>query len=148
MSTILLDAPRVRNGQPATTELVVRWQDDAPGLLPILVILSNYSVRKFKYRDRDVYHVEEVPCGGAFDGRGFILERTDEAIAADGPDADQTYEVFVSRNGQDDTCSCKGFVAHSRCKHRDALRSLIEAGEIPDPRDRPAEADPVGVAPF
>jgi hypothetical protein len=136
--------PRVRNGQPATTELVVRYQDDGVGL-PILVILSNYSVRQFKYRDADTYRVEEYP---APDGRAFMLHRTDEAIAADGPAGDPFYGVFVAANGQDHLCTCRGHAAHGRCKHHDAVRSVLAAGHIDRPgADRPAGPVPA-VAPF
>ena len=39
MSSILFDAPRIRNGQPTTAEIVTSYADTGYGL-PILVILS------------------------------------------------------------------------------------------------------------
>ena len=51
---IVVQAPRVRNGRPVTSELVTRYIDDGGGL-PILVILSNWSERPHQYRSQDTY---------------------------------------------------------------------------------------------
>ena len=68
--------------------------------------------------NEDEYAVTEFQVGGAYDGRAFRCERF----------GGDTYDVFLSRNGQDDTCDCRGFEAHSRCKHRDGLRALLTRG--------------------
>jgi hypothetical protein len=69
------------------------------------------------------YSVTEVPCGGAFDGRGFRCHKAG---------ADEPYDVFLSRNGADDTCDCKGFSRWCRCKHVAALRVLLSGGKLDD----------------
>ena len=140
---MLLEAPRVRNGQPATTELVVRYQDDGHGL-PLLVILGNYSVKQSRYRDSDVYHVEEVP---APDGRAFLLHREAAAVEAD-PDHEERYGVFIA-NGQDHLCECKGHARWGRCKHVQALAALLSQGHIDRPEaDRPVTPAAMVEAPF
>lgn len=72
----------------------------------------------------DSYGLAEVPCGGAFDGRGFVVEKFG---SADGP-----YHVFLSRSGQDDTCDCPGGTYRGRCKHMHGLRKLLELGKLDD----------------
>jgi hypothetical protein len=131
---INLAADRVRNGEPTTSEIVTRYQDDGVGL-PLLVILSNYSVRKAQYRDRDVYHVEEFP---APEGRAFLLHRTEEAIESNPDRTERTerYGVLIA-NGQDHICECRGHLAHGRCKHVDSLRALLAGGHIDHPLNRP-----------
>ena len=145
MSNIVVDAPRVRKGQPSTSELVVRYTDDAPGLLPTLVILSDYSPGKVKYRGRDVYHCEEIAAPG---GRAWLLHRTAEAVAAD-PDHIERYGVFIAYAGDaSNLCECKGHAARGYCKHVDALKGLLAAGHIDRVEaDRPVEAL-AGPAPF
>lgn len=147
MSNVVVQAPRVRNSQPVKAELVVRYTDDAPGLLPVLVILSNYSPGKFKYRGRDVYHVEEIVNG--MDGRAFLLHRTADAIDAGGLEADERYGVLISRNPGNDLCECRGHASRGYCKHVSALRGLIEAGHIDHPEaGRPEAAADLTTAPF
>jgi len=76
-----------------------------------------------------LYDVYEFPCG--MDGRAFEL-------AKDG--AEDSYFVFLARNGQDSTCDCAGFTYTSndptggRCCHLDAIKALIDAGHLTDPR--------------
>jgi hypothetical protein len=77
-----------------------------------------------KGRAQDLYTVNEFPTG--WDGRAFQLTK-DDGIGT-------VYDVFVSRNGQDDRCDCTGNLQHGRCKHVDSLRALIEAGRLEDPR--------------
>jgi len=82
-----------------------------------------------KGRRECLYVVDEFPCG--FDGRAFSLRHD-----ASG----EEYHVFLARNAQDTTCSCAGFTYTSndptggRCKHTDAVRHLIDAGRLEDPR--------------
>jgi hypothetical protein len=141
MSNIVVQAPRVRNGQPVTSDLVVRYTDDDPGRLPLLTILGRYSQRHAWFRDRDVYRVGEIPAAG---GRAFLLYRGVEAVETD-PDHDERYGVFIAYCGEtSDLCECKGHAAHGRCKHVDALKALLAAGHIDRPEaGRPA--DPVTV---
>lgn len=128
MSAIVFDSPCIRKGQPATTEIVVRYSDEWPGHLPLLVILGRWSVKLGTYRDHDVYDVEEI---GSPLGRAFLLHRTKEAVAAD-PDGTERYGVLIA-NPQDCLCECKGFAAHGRCKHMAALSALLAAGHIDHP---------------
>jgi hypothetical protein len=144
MSTILLSADRVREGQPVQTEIAASYQDTGHGL-PFLVVLSDWSVRNREYRRKTVFRCEEVPTPL---GRWFLLHRPEADIAADGPDADTFYGVLVAANGQHHTCTCRGFQSRSRCRHFDSVRSLLEAGHIDHPGERPAEAEPTGPAPF
>lgn len=99
---------------------------DAPTLL----------IRKHKHEFR--YTMTEIPCG--FDGRAFTLSRDTDG---------QVYCVFVARNGQDSNCDCAGFAITSgdptggRCKHLDAVRHLIGAGQLDHPEaDQPGEPWP------
>src|SRR4051812_12723734 len=134
MANIVVLAPRVRGGRPVTTPITTSYTDDGHGL-PVLVILSDWSVRRQEYRRKTTFRVEEMPTT---DGRGFMLHRNPEDVTADGPDADTYYGVFVARNAQDHTCTCRGFQAHGRCRHFDSVRELIEAGHIDQPGERPA----------
>lgn len=137
MATSVLTCERVRNGKPTTTEMTASYQDTGHGL-PHLYLFSDYSARLTDWRTRDTYRVEEIPTG--MDGRAFLLHRAAEAVAADGPDADERYGVFVARNGQDGICECRGFQRFGRCKHHDALKGLIGAGHIDHPLAGPAPA--------
>ena len=129
-------AERIRNIHAIQTEIVTSYTDDGHGP-PLLVILSNYSPRKYRYRNRDVYHVEEIPAPG---GRAFLLHRTEDAVTSD-PDHEERYGVFIT-NAQDTTCECKGHAAHGRCKHVDALAALLAAGHIDHPGNRPEPVTP------
>jgi hypothetical protein len=144
MSAILFDAPRVRDGRLVTTEIATSFAADGPGL-PILVILSDWSARKREYGRKTAFRVEEVPTP---DGRGFVLHRNPADVAPDGPDADTFYGVLVAANGQDPTCTCRGFQSRGYCRHHDAVRELLEAGHIDHPGERPADPIPAGPAPF
>jgi hypothetical protein len=85
-----------------------------------------------KGRAADLYTVNEFPTG--WEGRAFQLVKD-----ADG----SVYDVFVSRNGQDDHCDCTGNLQHGACKHVDSLRALIEAGRLSDVEaGRPVEPFP------
>lgn len=136
---IVVHAPRISKGQPSTSELHVRYQDEDPGRLPLLTILGRYSPRHAWFRDRDVYRVGEIPAAG---GRAFLLYRGAEAVEKD-PDHEERYGVFIAYCGDaSDLCECKGHSAHGHCKHVDALKALIGAGHIDHPlAGRPA--DPV-----
>src|SRR4051812_1080296 len=81
MSAILFDAPRVRDRRPTTTEIVTSYTDDGRGL-PILVILSGWSDKRRRYDRKTSFRCEEVPTPL---GRGFVLHRNADDVAADGP---------------------------------------------------------------
>lgn len=144
MATTLVPTTRTRNGQPADAELVAQYTDTGAGL-PVLVVCSGWRKTLGRWASEDVYRLEEVSTPL---GRGFVLHRSEQAIAKDGPDADESYAVLVARNGQDHTCTCRGYQAHGHCKHHDAVRALLEAGHIDHPGERPAAADPTGPAPW
>jgi hypothetical protein len=70
---------------------------------------TDYTLRKFR---------SEVG------GRAFELAKA-------GPDADgEVYHVHLTGDPRQDSCSCKGFASHSRCKHRDGLAALVAAGRL------------------
>lgn len=72
-----------------------------------------------KARAEELYAVTEFPTD--WPGRAFQLvkDRTGES-----------YSVFVVDDGQNHQCDCRGFAATARCKHIDALRHLIEDGQL------------------
>lgn len=90
-----------------------------------------------------VYLVAEVYSPGP-DGRTFVLVKTGESMKAkDSPASvgvfiDSEYETFVGKRADVNHCTCSGFGRWKGCKHADALRALIEAGHIPDPRRHPS----------
>lgn len=43
-------------------------------------------------------------------------------------DGGEQYDVHLDGNGG--TCECKGFLRWSRCKHRDGLKALQNAGRL------------------
>lgn len=140
MSTTLVPVDRIRNGQPAAAEIVTSFTDTGDGL-PVLTICSGWRPRLNSWRAEDTYRVEEVPTPL---GRGFVLHRSEEAIARDpaGPDAETFYAVLIG-NPQDHTCTCRGHQTHGRCKHHDALVGLLAGGHIDHPEaGRPSAAQP------
>ena len=72
------------------------------------------------------YVVTELPCG--WDGRAFSFRKVAGEPGTDR--AEDAYEVFVGRNGQDRLCGCKGFARHGHCKHTSAAQALIANGWI------------------
>jgi hypothetical protein len=144
VSNIVIDAPRVRNGQPVKAEIVTRYVDDGRGL-PLVVILSKWSPGPCRYRAKDVYRCEEIPTP---DGRGFMFHRSAEAVERD-PDHVERYGVFIAYTGEtSNLCECKGHASRGYCKHVDALKGLLAAGHIDRVEaDRPVEAL-AGPAPF
>jgi hypothetical protein len=141
MSTSLFTCERIRNGQPITAQFAVVLQDDNPELLPTIHIFTERDARRGGWKKQDTYELEEIVAEG---GRAFLLHRSAEAIAKDairclheGTTPDERYGVFLSDNPQDFQCECRGFAAHSRCKHLDAIRHLITDGQLDDPRHDP-----------
>jgi hypothetical protein len=71
-------------------------------------------------RSRSVYVLSEFPTG--WDGRGFHFEKVTAGTDKD----EDSYDVFVSRNGQDHLCGCRGFCRHGHCKHVSSVLALLE----------------------
>jgi hypothetical protein len=68
------------------------------------------------------YLVETIPS--EIGGRAFRLSKV-------GPDADgEVYHVLLTGDPRQDACGCKGYAAHSHCKHRDGLAALVAAGRL------------------
>lgn len=127
MSTTLVPVVRVSNGQPVDTELAAMYQDTGDGL-PVLTISSDWRPRLNSWRKESTYRVEEVPTPL---GRGFILYRSPEAIAAD-PGGDDAYQTLLA-NPQDTVCSCRGHLRYGYCAHVSALQALLAEGHIDHP---------------
>jgi hypothetical protein len=138
MNTIVVTAPCVRNGERCETELSVSLNEVGDGL-PVLVIMSDWSVNLQDWRRRTVVRLEEVPTPL---GRGFLLRRSETDMAKDGPDAEPYYSVLIA-NPQDETCSCRGYQSHGHCRHVSAIRGLIENEQLPHAEAaRPVEVFP------
>lgn len=72
----------------------------------------------------ETYGVTEVaPIGG----RVFVLAKSSEPVG---------YQTTVGRAPALDRCTCRAGRYGKRCKHADALRSLIEAGHLEHPAAR------------
>jgi hypothetical protein len=56
-------------------------------------------------------------------GRAFELTKV-------GSDQGEVYHVLLTGHANYDTCTCPGYTAHSRCKHRDGLAALVGAGRL------------------
>lgn len=136
MSTTVLTCDRIRNGRQGNDWIGYDYRDTGEGLAE-LAILTGLRPALELFREVSNFRVEEIPTGNGFDGRGFLLHRSAAAIATEGSDADKYYGTFISRNGQDDHCSCRGCQAHGHCKHLTVLRQLVEGGHIDDPRHDP-----------
>ena len=64
------------------------------------------------------------PLRSEVGGRAFQL--TKAGLEAGG----EVYHVLLTGDPRQDSCSCKGFVAHGHCKHRDGLAALAAAGRL------------------
>jgi hypothetical protein len=62
------------------------------------------------------YAYREIPC--EIGGRGFVLLRLDR---------DEVYHVRIGET-EDCSCECRGFLAHSHCKHIEGLLELESEG--------------------
>jgi hypothetical protein len=81
--------------------------------------------------ETNVYDVSEI--GSEIGGRGFRLAKLD----AEG----EVYHVLIA-DEVSTLCDCIGFEHTGHCKHVDALRAVIDAGELPpqDPEPEPPAA--------
>jgi hypothetical protein len=128
MNAVVLQCARVRKGKTVSEPIRVSFADAFPAQLPTLTIESEYRPAKDDYRCTEVYSVEEFPCSGDFDGRGFRLKKRSSG---------DTRDVFLHRNGQEMLCDCNGFSRWNYCKHCEAVRHLVAVDAIADPLHRP-----------
>jgi hypothetical protein len=126
---ISISVDRVHNAEIVQREIMVDLIDQQSATLPVLVIASNWKPRKLHWGSVQLYTLEEIPVGNGFDGRGFTLRKDDG----------EHYSCFIAANGQDSHCDCPGGTYAHRCKHVDAIRELIVAGRLDDPRNPPVE---------
>jgi len=59
-------------------------------------------------------------------GRGFELTKFDTEDAADG---EKVYHVHLDAE-LGDSCTCKGFIHRDKCKHVDAVKTLVALGKV------------------
>ena len=85
----------------------------------------------------DRYAIQEQDLGDTTDRRAFLVENISNPIpttlaAHVQPDdsQDQPYLVTITANPDHDSCTCKAASTGKRCKHREALRAVIEAGGL------------------
>jgi hypothetical protein len=90
---------------------------------------------------RTCYLVERIPVdfGAAFALTQLALLEIEPGVFEQRPH--YTYHVHFDRT-LGDSCDCKGFVAHRRCKHRDALAELVRRGLLGAAPAAPATAAP------
>ena len=79
-------------------------------------------------RATTAYKVVEVPCGGAFDGRAFRLDKPENEPGTDPEES--FYHTFIGRNRVNRLCECKGFGRTGHCKHCDAVEALLLNGWV------------------
>jgi len=145
LSTTLVAADRIYNGEPTQVELIASYKVTGEGL-PVLTISRDWRRTLSRWAKETTYRVEEVPCQCG--GRGFILHRDSADVAKDGPDADSEYQVRVA-NRQDYSCTCLGSLRHGYCCHTSALLALLAGGFIDAPNaDRKPEPAYTGEALF
>lgn len=120
---------RVRHGKRMPIHMSARLSDPDP--------TSPYLCLEIKHKGEVIrYDLEEVAEHG---GRRILLwyaaAPEHAVVERDG------HAVFISDyDAQLDSCSCKGRAYVGRCKHVSALRALIAAGTLLDPRSGPAPA--------
>lgn len=69
------------------------------------------------------YYLKEIAVDF---GRGFQL---DKFYTEGAGEDDRTYHVHLDKE-LGDSCTCKGFVFRSKCKHVDALKTLVAVGKV------------------
>jgi hypothetical protein len=128
------------NGTPAGEQFGYFFQT-FPDRLDELAILSDWRPKLESFASVDSYVVEEVIPGVGYEGRAFLLHRSETAVAADraagAEPIDERYGVFIARNDQDHVCECRECQAHGACKHIVVVRQLVQGGHIDDPRQHP-----------
>jgi hypothetical protein len=126
IQSLNVQTDRVEKGEPVKKEMAVSLTEHEGKR--DLYIFAKWSQRKGDWTSRDHYRLEEHPTD--WEGRSFLLHRDESVREREGPDADEFYAVFISRNLQDDMCTCRGFQGRSVCKHRDAVRGLVQDGKL------------------
>jgi hypothetical protein len=106
----------------------ITWQpaEDKPGCGRLVIEMG--QGRGGGKRSSVVYAVAEFATN--WDGRAFHFTKLTEGTDK----TSDTEDVFVGRNGQDRTCSCKGFSygrgrdkeGRQSCKHLEAVLALLE----------------------
>lgn len=138
MSSFLLQCQRIRKSKPFTEQLRLTYRDEHPDPLPLLTIESDYKPTLDAYRCTETYTIDEFPCSGEFDGRGFRLKKQSTG---------DTRDVFLHHNGQDMLCDCEGFTRFGYCKHCDCMRQVVRMQLLADPQAFPLDDFPVWPCP-
>ena len=73
--------------------------------------------------ERCGYSLREIPVDF---GRGYQLDKFEMEQADEN---DCTYHVHLDAE-LGDSCTCKGFCYRSKCKHIDALKTLVALGKV------------------
>lgn len=115
-------APAPRKGRASVKRAAV-FEPTGRGQGRLTITAGNATV---------VYRLTEI--GSDIGGRGFQLSKAQ----ADGGDV---YHVLIADEVAT-SCDCCGWLAHSRCKHVDALQAVLDSGELPplDPEPEPPAA--------
>jgi hypothetical protein len=69
------------------------------------------------------YYLKEIPVDF---GRGFQLDRFHSEEANED---ERQYHVHLDKE-LGNSCTCKGYVYSSKCKHVDALKTLVALGKV------------------
>lgn len=102
----LVPVRRMRDGVLVDDEICVTCWDDGE-----LSIDEGWNGKT--WRKRRCYRVARVRCD--FEGRGYTVSK-----------ADDVYGVFIANDPAFSDCTCRGFQAHGRCVHHDAVRHLAD----------------------
>jgi hypothetical protein len=95
-------------------ERSLRVSDEVNGLRALALTTGGATVS---------YYLKEIPVDF---GRGFQL---DKFYTEGAGEDDRTYHVHLDKE-LGDSCTCKGFVYRSKCKHVDALKTLVALGKV------------------
>jgi hypothetical protein len=110
--TTLAQAPKQRKVKPSERRLSVGPLTN--GLRTLLLKINGATFG---------YYLREIPVDF---GRGFELDKFQtEAVDAD----EQTYHVHLDAQ-LGDSCTCKGHTYRSKCKHLDAVKTLLRLGKL------------------
>lgn len=91
--------------------------DDLDGVPVLVIACTNRGVTY-----RDFYRIENNPAPGCVAYRLHKLTHSDEEPTC--------YDVLLRGEGAP-SCDCRGHLAHSHCKHMEALEALLAAGKLP-----------------
>jgi len=99
--------------QPRTVRLVHPIEGDLPGQIEI-----RCGTRTCHYQ------LDPVPTPDEFRGQGYKLT----SCHLDPSEEPREYHVLLSEQGC--SCECLGYLRHDRCKHIEALLTLVREGQI------------------